>query len=268
MALLCVVPKLSAETGVKPITSVPSIRSLSREEAAKALPVKLTGVVTFLGWEDFAIHDGNASIFADFRFSKARGFWKGPIPESRELAQGSVVEVEGVTDPGGFSPMVLVTKFRRIGDGALPSPIRPSMDKLLSSSLNSQWVEVEGVVRKHSHGLPGPDCLTLVVGGHSCPVLLSNRSQRTPAQLVDAKVRVRGVVLDLANLRSQVAGLKIHSNGDQDIEILVPPSDDPFQAPKVALNRLIPFDPNAELGHRKVSSGVVTFAVPGRFFYL
>ena len=119
--------RLFAGPAVEPISSVASIRSLSREEAAKALPVKLTGVVTFLGWEDFAIHDGNASIFADFRFSKARGFWKGPTPKSHELAQGSVVEVEGVTDPGGFSPMVLVTKFRRFGEQPLPTPLRPSI---------------------------------------------------------------------------------------------------------------------------------------------
>jgi signal transduction histidine kinase len=86
--------------------------------------------------------------------------------------------------------------------------------------------------------------------------------------LVDAKVRVRGVVLDLANLRSQVSGLKIHSNGDDDIDILIPPPADPFQVPRVALDRLIPFDPEADLDYRKVSTGVVTFVVPGRFFYM
>lgn len=259
---------MSAEPAVAPITGVARIRSLSREDAAKALPVKLTGVVTYLGWENFVIHDGDASIFADFRFSKARGLWKTPLPDFNELAPGSGVEIEGVTDPGGFSPMVLVTQFRRIGQQPIPPPLRPSIEQLLSSSLNTQWVEVEGVVRKYDHSGAGPDCLTLVLGGHPCPILLRNASRRTPEQLVDAKVRVRGVVLDLANLRSQVAGLKIHSNGDQDIDILDPPPADPFQAPRVALDRLIPFDPHADLDHRKVSSGVVTFVVPGSFFYL
>lgn len=253
---------------IEPIIQVERIRSLLREDAARALPVKLTGVVTYLGWEDFVLHDGKESIFADLRFSKARGFWKGPVPDLSGLVPGSKVELEGVTDPGGFSPMVLVTQFKRTGEQPLPPPIRPSIDMLLSGSLNTQWVQVEGVVRKFDHSGPGPDCLTLLVGGQTCPVLLRNPSQRTTEELVDSKVRVRGVVLDLANLRSQVAGLKIHSNGDQDIDIVVPPPADPFQAPRVALSRLIPFETKANLEHRKVSAGVVTFVVPGRFFYL
>jgi signal transduction histidine kinase len=259
---------LAADPAVEPITSVAKIRSLSREEAAKALPVKLSGVVTYLGWEHFVIHDGDASVFADFRYSRLKGFWKGPKPDMAAREAGAGVEIEGVTDPGGFSPMVLVTQYRRIGKQVIPPPLRPTIEELLSGALNSQWVEVEGVVRKHANGGPGPDCLTLMVGGHSCPVMLRYPSRRPPEQLVDAMVRVRGIVLDLANLRSQNAGLKIHSNGDQDIDILVPPPADPFQAPRVALDRLIPFDPHADFDHRKVSAGVVTFVVPGRFFYM
>jgi signal transduction histidine kinase len=110
--------------------------------------------------------------------------------------------------------------------------------------------------------------MTLLVGGHTCPVLLPIRSGLSSKQMVDAKVRVRGVLLNIANLRSQTAGMKLHNNGKRDIDILVPPPSDPFKAPKVALNRLISYRPDADLGHRRVSSGVVTFAVPGRFFYL
>ncbi len=270
LALTGVFPSLSANSVSEPIASVADIRALSPDEAAKALPVKLTGVVTYLGWEHFVIHDGQASVFADFRFSKAKGYWKGRTPDLRELEPGAGVEVEGVTDPGGFSPMVLVTKYRRIGTQIIPPPIRPPMEQLLSGAQDTQWVEVEGVVRKYEHtgAEVGPACLTLVFDGHSCPVILRRDLNISREQVVDAKVRVRGVLLNIANLRSQVSGLKIHSNGEQDIDILVPPPADPFQAPRVALNRLIPFDPNANPDHRKVSSGVVTFVVPGRFFFL
>jgi len=138
------VGRLSAGPAVEPIHSVAAIRALSREDAAKALPVKLTGVVTYQGWENFVIHDGQASIFADFRFSKAKGLWQGQFPNIEELAPGAGVEIEGVTDPGGFSPMVLVTRYRRIGAQTIPPPLRPALEKLLSGSANSQWVEVEG----------------------------------------------------------------------------------------------------------------------------
>ena len=252
----------------EPITRVAVVRGLPREGAAKALAVKLTGVVTYMGWENFVMHDGDASVFVDFHFSQTKGYWQGAVPDLASLEPGAGVEVEGVTDPGGFSPMVLVTKFRRIGAQMMPPPRRPPIERLLAGAEDTQWVEVEGVVKKCDTSGKRPDCLTLVVHGHPCPVVMRTRLKRSSEQLVDARVRVRGVVLNLANLRSQVAGLKIHSNGDQDIDILVPPPADPFQAPRVALNRLIPFAPEADLDHRKVSSGVATFVVPGRFFYL
>jgi len=259
-----------AASAAEPVTSVEILRGLSREDAAKALPVRLTGVVIYLGWEHFVIHDGRASVFADFRFSRVKGFWKGRVPDLRELQPGAGVEIEGVTDPGGFSPMVLVTKYRRIGTQIIPPPIRPSMDKLLSGSQDTQWVEVEGVVRKYERtgADVGPACLTMIFEGHPCPVILRTDLKLSREQVVDAKVRVRGVVLNIANLRSQVSGLKIHSNGERDIDIVVPPPADPFHAPRVSLDRLIPFAPDSDLDHRKVSAGVVTFVVPGRFFYL
>ncbi len=252
----------------EPLIQVERIRSLTREQAALALPVKLTGVVIYKGWHELVLHDGKASIFLDFRFARAQGVWKGPPPDLQKLVPGTVVEIEGVTDPGGFSPMVLVAKFKPTGTRPLPPPIRPGLGKLLTSSLNSQWVEVEGVVRKIDDTRHRQQCLTLLVGGHPCPVLLHDRLKLSDKQLVDSKVRVRGVLLDIANLRSQAAGMKIHSNGPQDIEVLVPPPSDPFLAPKVTLHSLISFRPDADRGHRRVTSGVVTFAVPGRFFYL
>jgi signal transduction histidine kinase len=251
-----------------PLTRVATIRGLSREDAAKALLVKFTGVVTYVGWENFVVHDGETSIFADFRFSKAKGHWCDEIPDLTKLKPGDGVEVEGLTDPGGFSPMVLVTKFRRIGRQVVPPPLRPSTDLLLSGSQDTQWIEVEGVIRNHNPNGPGPELLTVIVAGHRCPVIFRDHSGLVPAQLVDARVRIRGVLLNIANLRSQVAGLKIHSNGRQDIDILAPPPADPFHAPRVSLDRLIPFDPGADFGHRRVSSGLVTFVAPGRFIYL
>lgn len=255
-------------SAVEPLVHVEQIRALTRVEAAHALPVKLSGVVVYKGWTELVIHDGKASIYLDFRFAQAQGVWKGPLPNLREFVPGTALEVEGVTDPGGFSPMVLVANFKSVGKQPTPPPIRPEIEQLLSSSLNSQWVEVEGIVRKIEKSPDRPQCLTLMIGGHLCPIILRNRLSFPNKQLVDAKVRVRGVLLDMANLRSQTAGMKIHSNGLQDIEVLVPPPSDPFRAPQVELDSLISFRPDAELGHRRVSSGVVTFAVPGRFFYL
>ena len=255
-------------SAVEPLVDVERIRALPREESARALPVKLNGVVIYRGWDHFVLHDGRASIYVDFRFAQSQGVWKGPPPDFGKLEPGVEVQVEGVTDPGGFSPMVLAAKLSRSGQRPIPPPARPTTEELLSSSHDTTWVEVEGVVRKFEAPQNDLTCMTLLVGGHSCPVLMPFQPGLSRERMVDAKVRVRGVLLNIANLRSQTAGMKLHNNGKMDIDILVPPPSDPFKAPKVALNRLISYRPDANLGHRRVSSGVVTFAIPGRFFYL
>lgn len=268
MMILAQAGLVMCASAAEPLTQVEHIRALSREETARALPVKLTGVVIYNGWQDLVLHNGKAAIFLDFRFARAQGVWKEPLPDLRKFVPGTGVEVEGVTDPGGFSPMVLVRKISRTGPQPIPQAIRPTIEELLSSSHDTTWVEVEGVVRKFETPQNGLTCMTLLVGGHPCPVILPVQSGLYRERLVDARIRVRGVLLNIANLRSQTAGMKLHSNGAKDIDVLVPPPSNPFLAPKVALDRLISFRPDAELGHRKVSSGVVTFAVPGRFFYL
>ncbi len=110
--------------------------------------------------------------------------------------------------------------------------------------------------------------LTLLVGGHTCPVIVSGKQGLTRERLIDARLRVRGVLLNISNLRSQTAGMKLHCSGANDIDVLVAPPSDPFNAPKVPLNRLVTYRPDASFGHRSVSEGLVTFAIPGKFFYL
>ena len=252
--------RMCAETEA-PLTAVSAIRDLSRADAAKALPVKLTGVVVYVGWDHFVLHDGQSAVFADFRFSKAKGFWKGPLPDLSELKAGTEIEIEGVTDPGGFSPMVLLTRYQILGTKPMPAPLPTSCGDLLSSAMDSQWVEVEGVVCRY---LPdssdtGPACLTLLVNGHRYPILFRHDLNSAPEDLVDARVRVRGVVLDITNLRSEIAAVKMHGNGEMDVDILRPPPADPFMAPRVALDQLIPFSSTGDNEHRKVASGVVSF---------
>ena len=95
-------------SAAEPLTDATKIRALSREEAARALPVKLTGVVIYNGWYSLVLHDGKSSVFLDFEHAQKQGVWKGAFPDLRSIEPGIGVEVEGVTDPGGFSPMVLV----------------------------------------------------------------------------------------------------------------------------------------------------------------
>jgi signal transduction histidine kinase len=264
-ALVCVGPFASA---AEPLTTARSILDLSREAAKQAVPVMLKGIVVYSGWDAIVVHDGQASVYADFHFAREKGIWQEEIPGFGVIPPGTVVEVEGVTDPGGFSPMVLVKSYRALGTEKLPEPARPTLEELLSGAVDTQWVEVEGIARRLEKTAGQPQSLTLLVGGHPCPVLLRRQLRRPAEHWVDARVRVRGVLLSIANLRSQASGMRIHASGASAITILSPPPKDPFLAPKVDLDKLIAFHPDADVGHRRVGEGVVTLAVPGKFFFV
>ena len=52
------------------------------------------------------------------------------------------------------------------------------------------------------------------------------------------------------------------------LHVTEPPPPDLFSAPRVPLDRLLPFNPDTKPFHRKVTSGVVTLSVPGKFFFI
>lgn len=254
------------------LTSVAEVRALSRAEAAKALPVRLRGVVI---WQDadsrpaFFLHDGNFSIWIDRSTAHARGLWQGGDPAAADCAVGTWVEVEGVTDPGGYAPCVVPLRFSKLGSGAVPAARRVPVERLLSGSEDGQVVQLDGVVQDVS--VPdefGDSRIMLMVDGHTCRVAAEHGSELDSAALIDARVRMRGIVVPLPNLRSEVAGLRMNIMGREWLEVIEPPPPDPFSAPRVSIDRLLPFNPETLPFHRKVTSGVVTLSVPGKFFFI
>lgn len=89
------------------LTSVAPIRSLSREEAPRSVPVRLRGVVK---WQDagatpaFFIHDGEWNIWVSRSLAIDRMIWQGGNPPASDSEVGALIELEGITDPGGYAP--------------------------------------------------------------------------------------------------------------------------------------------------------------------
>jgi signal transduction histidine kinase len=178
------------------------------------------------------------------------------------------VKIKGVTDPGGFAPMVLPSAIEFLGSSPLPPARRVPIEHLLSGAEDGQYIEQEGVVQDISRFAMQNEqplfVLKMMIEGHPCFIFAPPEW----GKFVDARIRVRGVVTPTANLRAQHSGIKIAIPSEADIEVLRPPPPDPFSAPRVELDKLLGFSPDTELFHRKVTSGTVAFAVPGRFFYL
>ena len=256
--------------GPDPIRDFAGIRALSREAAATAIPVEIEGVIVWSTPGAFIVHNGECGIYVTFWEARAKGLWRDGIPDPRVRPPGTRVRIRGVTDPGGFAPVIFPSGIDYLGSAPMPPARRLPVERLLSGAEDGQYVEQEGVVQElstfpspHGHQFYG---LKMMIDGLPC--LITPVGGGGWERYIDARIRVRGVVTPTANLRAQHSGMKIGVMSEADIEVLEPAPADPFSAPRVELDKLRGFSPDTELFHRKVTSGIVTFAVPGRFFYL
>jgi len=107
---------------------------LKREDAQLGYTAKVRGVVTSTdpAFYGFTLQDSERGIYVQGATNRVR--------------VGDFMEVEGVTDPGLFSPMLWMRKLVLLGQGRLPEPIHPNWDQLNNGSLDAQYVEIDGVV--------------------------------------------------------------------------------------------------------------------------
>ncbi len=269
MALLM---QITIIRGQEMLTRIPEIRALSPSGAEKRMPVKIRGVVT---WSDsspggaLVVDDGTAGIWVATDVAASTGIWKGGAhPDT-----GSLVEVEGFTDPGGYAPVILPATIIHLGERPLPPARKVSLERLHSGADDAQRVQVTGVARKVEKVPPGSPTtfITLAVGDEPCIVRIEGRRKPPSIEvpsLVDAEITVRGIFTPVPNIRGEMVGLRIHAAGWDDVEVVAPAPKEPFAVPHVELDRLLPFSPEGNPKHRQVTSGVVTFSEPGGFFFM
>src|ERR1700727_1069956 len=92
------------------LTHADQIRRLSPEQASQGYPVLVRGVITMdAPAPDFFVQDGTAGIYVE-----------GNITPRFPHSLSQLVEVEGVTGPGKFAPIIREMKLRVLGSGVLP----------------------------------------------------------------------------------------------------------------------------------------------------
>jgi signal transduction histidine kinase len=120
------------------LTSAEQIHRLSRQEAATSRHVLIRGVITctLLPFGAAVVQDGRAGIYINNVNASS-----GDLPQV-----GDLVEVEGTTDQGDFAPRVQASRIKRLGAGEMPAPVHPYWDQLINGSLDTEFVELEGIV--------------------------------------------------------------------------------------------------------------------------
>src|SRR5215831_7504704 len=129
---------LEAESEHAVLTTAEQVHRLTRAEAASGHHVLIRGVVTCAlpAYEAAVVQDATSGIYIDW--------WNSSLGSPAQL--GELVEIEGVTDPGQFAPRIHANRLTRLGTGQLPPPTRPYWDQLINGSLDTQYVEIEGIV--------------------------------------------------------------------------------------------------------------------------
>lgn len=257
---------LIAGASATPISSIQDIRRLSRDEAAMALPVRISGTCIYEANGEFFVHDGKHGIWVSSLTSKSRGLLRDASGLAG-LERGKTLEVEGVTDPGSYARQILPLAIHQTGSAPLPVPVRITSEQLVAGNEDGQFVELEGVVQE-VQVLADRTVCSLMAEGVSCWIALHAQGGKNLPPLVDARVIAVGAFAPDFNNRSEAVLPKVISSSTDSIRIIKPPPSDPFESPRVGLSDLRGFSPDSPLFHRKVTSGVVTFVRPGEFFFL
>lgn len=253
--------------GDVPLARIAEIRSLPREQAAQALPVRVRGVVTWRrGATSLTVQDASAGIWISPVQSRERGLMAWDESVFGMLEEGMEVEIEGQSDPGGYAPQILPTAVRILGRQPLPTPLVMEPASFFSGADDCQRVEVRGVVQGF---YPSPNGVTLMLDANPgrFSALVTSAVAPDPAALVDAEVRLRGVAATIFNTRGEVTGCRVMAGVKGDLVVEKPPPP-PDAVPKVTLDRLLPFRAQTTGPHRVWVEGTVTYSLTGKFFYL
>lgn len=235
------------------LTRISDVRGLSLKEASRGYPVKIKAVSILREPGSIFVHDGTDGIFIRLQRSDI---------DFPKIQLERLLEIEGVTDPGGFSPIIIVRNLTALGQGAFPAPLRHSWDVLSTGQDDAQWFEIQGVIRKVS-----ARGMTVAVRGGQIAVGFTQAGTNLNPQLIDATVRVRGVCQPIFNGLRQIQGIKMMSPSLDHLQIDESAPQDPFAIPASKINELLNYSPDRNLLHRvKVAGRVTHHSAPGELY--
>ena len=238
------------------LTQVAHVRRLTPEQAAQRIPIDVEGVVThpYMA-HSFFLHDGE------------EGIWVG-LKQGAALKHGQKVRVTGRSGPGEFAPVSREANVVVIGPGKMPEAQSLSLDGIKTGAVDSQWLEMEGIVRAVFGCLDGRQEMELSTFGLRLRVEVANcPSELIGADLVGAHVRVRGVAVTHWNSRRQLRRVWL-AVPDPAFIIITTPAIDNTSIRLEEIRTLLRFSPDRSSEHRVSVNGVVTYFAPGQFLYM
>ena len=246
-----------AETAPKlpTLTRVEQIRQLTPEEAAKGYPVKIRGVVTMdAPSPDFFVQDATAGIYVE-----------GSTSPTFPHMLGESVELEGITGPGKFAPVIRERNYSVLGSGILPKARLFQFAELADGKQDSQWVQARGIVRSASIDRNSWKEMALALrvasGRGEFNVRVPLNHEQNVSSWIDSEVLIEGVCGSLYNGNRQLTGILFYVPRLSYIKVEA-------AAPEVPLSGLLRFSAGKDPSHRVRVRGVVEYQQPGNSLFL
>ena len=247
-----------ASAALPTLTRIAQIRGLKPAEAAKQYPIRLVASVAYYDaeWNNCFVQDDTGGIYVE------------TTTNHNQLRYGMRVEMEGVSGPGGFAPIIVARGFR-ILDMASPFVPKPvTFDQMASGVEDGQYVEVTGVVRATTNSW-GHLLVDLATPGGRFKARIPGLGDRAPPDnMTDARVVLRGMCGSRFNTKGQFLGAEIFVPSIERIEIQKPGSSAPFSMALESATNLMRFATSDSVGHRVRVQGTVLYHLPGQCIYL
>lgn len=236
------------------LTNAEQIHRLSRQQADAGRHVLFRGVVTctLTTFDAAVVQDGQTGIYINGLESAS-----GVRPEI-----GDFVEVEGTTDSGNFAPQVKATRVARLGAAKMPAPVHPYWDQMINGSLDTEYVEIEGIVASVlTNGV------TLRTHDGKINVITNDTAGEVPSKYNEgALVRMRGCLFaSWDGLTHQVNVREIRMYYPA-VTVVEPAPTDVFAEALKAVPDLLRFDPRASALRRVKVSGQIMLEREGVFY--
>jgi signal transduction histidine kinase len=233
------------------LSTAAEVKALSPQLAEQRLPVSIRGVVTLAKRPFAVIQDSTKGVYVDL----------SNVQAGEPIRRGEICQVEGVTGAGLFAPIIIGQRVIRLGVGQLPMPVRATWAQLMNGGLDSEYVEIDGVVTE----VQNRQLKLLTPGGKIAVELRDFRPEVLPGY-ADTLIRIRGCCRANFNMVTrQVETGSIVIDGAL-VEVLERAPRDLFAAPGRSIGELLFYDPEASPFRRLKISGQVLYSRAGECF--
>ncbi len=187
LLLLPAVNRPCAAQPTQPLTSLSEVQSISHAEANQKLPVRITGVVTYIdrSWKRLFIQAGKLVSFVET--DETTSF-------DADVDISDQIEITGRTRAGRITPVIHAEAVRRLGTATLPAPIPVEAEGDFEAHNWNRPVEIEATVYR-TFADKGHGYLQVSADGYAAHVgIRFLEEQRSILRWHGQLVRIRGVL--------------------------------------------------------------------------